>query len=263
MSVLRLGGVGYLNARPLTWALDRVPGRWQVRYDLPAACAGLLASGDIDLGLVSSIEYLNSPRYRIVPGVGIGSFGPVLSVAMYARRPVDEIRSIALDTSSRTSVALLRILCHRRFRIEPSFVMRGPDLEAMMKGQDAALLIGDPAFEADHQALGLTKYDLGAEWTEMTGLPFVYAAWTGPEGPVTAEAVAALQSAQAEGVEAIDRIASEYAGSDPARAVRAARYLRDTIRYGLGDAEAAGLQLFLDLAADLGLAPGRRQLHYF
>jgi chorismate dehydratase len=263
MSVLRLGGVGYLNARPLTWALDRVPGRWQVRYDLPAVCAGLLGAGEIDLGLVSTIEYLNSPRYRIVPGVGIGSCGPVQSVALYARTPVDGIRAIALDTSSRTSVALLRILCRRRFHIDPSFVMHAPDLESMTRTQDAALLIGDPAFEADHQALGLTKYDLGAEWTDMTGLPFVYAAWTGPEGPVTAQAVEALQAAQAEGLSAVDLIAAEYAGGDPGRAERAARYLRDTIRYGLGEDEAAGLQLFLDYAADLGLAPARRQLHYF
>src|SRR5262245_13452625 len=112
---LRLGGVGYLNDRPLTWALDRDPSRWQVRYDVPSVCASLLANGDIDLGLVSSIEYLRSPQYRFVPGVGIGSRGPVASVALYSRVPLDAITRIALDTSSRTSVVLLRVLCRRRF----------------------------------------------------------------------------------------------------------------------------------------------------
>ena len=94
MPALRLGGVSYLNARPLTWALDRGSDRWKVRYDIPSVCAGLLARGEIDLGLVSSIEYLRSPEYRFVPGVGIGSFGPVASVAMYSRVPTTEIRRV-------------------------------------------------------------------------------------------------------------------------------------------------------------------------
>jgi chorismate dehydratase len=101
MRPTRIGAVGYLNARPLTWALDRVPERWQVRYDLPSVCARLLFDGEVDLGLVPSIEFLRAPDYRFVPGVGIGSRGRVASVALYTRRPVGEIRHIALDTSSR------------------------------------------------------------------------------------------------------------------------------------------------------------------
>ena len=102
MNRVRIGAVGYLNARPLTWALDRSPERWQVRYDLPAVCARLLYDGEVDLGLVPSIEYLRSDQYRFVPGVGIGSRGPVASVALFTRRPLAEIRHIAIDTSSRT-----------------------------------------------------------------------------------------------------------------------------------------------------------------
>lgn len=258
---IRLGAVSYLNARPLTWSLDDDP-RWQVRYDLPSVCAGVLARGDVDLALVSSVEYLRSAEYRLVPGVGIGSRGPVASIGLFTRRPLQDVRSIALDTSSLTSVALVRILCERRFKISPAFVSHAPDLAAMTATCDAALLIGDPALEADPAPLGLTKIDLGEEWTAMTGLPFIYAAWTGPAGAAAADDVAALQAAQARGIAAFDRIAEEYAAGDAARAERARRYLRDNMRYGLGPDEIAGLQLFLDYAADLGIAP-ERTLEFF
>jgi chorismate dehydratase len=257
MTRVRLGAVVYLNARPLTWALDRAPERWQVRYDVPSVCAELLHAGELDLGLIPSIEYLQRPDYRLVPGVGIGSRGAIASVALYTRKPIRDVRTLALDTSSRTSVALTRVLCAKHFGIDPSFAAHAPDLEAMLERYDAGLLIGDPAFDADHEALGATKIDLGAEWTAMTGLPFVYAAWTGGAGAVDAAAVAALQQAQDEGVRATDAIAAEYGRGDDVVTRRAARYLRDNVKYGLGPAEAAGLQLFLDHAADLGLGPTR------
>lgn len=263
MPPVRIGAVGYLNARPLTWALDQSPERWDVRYDLPSICAARLHSGEVDLGLIPSIEYLQSPDYRFVPGVGIGSRGAIASVALYTRVPVGEIRSVALDTSSRTSVTLIRVLCHHRFAIAPVFVAHGPDLVAMTQACDAAVLIGDPAFDVDHEGLGLTKVDLGSEWTAHTGLPFIYAAWTGTPGAVGADDVTALQEAQAEGVRQTDVIAAEYGAGDAARTARAAVYLRDNVKYGLGPEEAAGLQTFLDYAADLGLAPRRRTLEFF
>jgi chorismate dehydratase len=177
--------------------------------------------------------------------------------------PVDRISSIALDTSSRTSVTLIRVLCRHHFGIEPEFVAHGPDLPAMVRGADAGLLIGDPAFEADHVGLGLEKVDLGEQWTAMTGLPFIYAAWTGRADAVTDADVEALQEAQQIGVRSVDAIAAEYGRGDANRTARAAAYLRDNVKYGLGQDEAAGLQLFLNYAADLGLAPRRRQLEFF
>ena len=128
--------------------------------------------------------------------------------------PLRDIRRIALDTSSRTSVALIRVLCRHHFGIAPAFVDHGPDLQPMTRACDAAVLIGDPALEADHAALGLTKIDLGAAWREMTGLPFVYAAWTGRPGAVSAADVEALVAARAEGVAHIQEIAAEYAPGD-------------------------------------------------
>ena len=262
MRPVRIGAVGYLNARPLTWALDRTPERWLVRYDVPAVCASLLHAGDVDLGLIPSVEYLSAPDYRFVPGIGIGSTGPIASVAIFSKVPVGDIRRLALDTSSRTSVALVKVLCKHHFRIDPVLQPHGPDLVGMTSAGDAGLLIGDPAFDADPAALGLTKIDLGEAWTEMTGLPFIYAAWTGRPGAVTSEDVAALQDAQDEGVRNVEAIAQEYGGDDPAVVARADRYLRDNVRYGLGPREAQGLQLFLDYAADLGLGR-RRPLEFF
>ncbi len=157
MSQVRIGAVGYLNARPLTWALDLDPARWLVRYDVPSVCASLLHEGKVDLGLIPSIEYLHSDEYRFVPGVGIGSRGPVASVALYTRKPIEEIRHIALDTSSRTSVTLIQVLCRYHFHIDPSFVSHGPDLAAMTTACDAGLLIGDPAFDADHERARVAK----------------------------------------------------------------------------------------------------------
>jgi chorismate dehydratase len=258
-----MGAVGYLNARPLTWALDDDPRRWLVRYDVPSFCATLLHEGNVDLGLIPSIEYLQSDSYRFVPGVGIGSRGPIASVALYTRKPLEDIRRIALDTSSRTSVTLIQVLCRHHFRINPSFVSHGPDLAVMTATCDAGLLIGDPAFDADHDALGLRKIDLGEVWTQMTGLPFIYAAWTGRPSVIDDDVVEALQQAQAKGLADRESIAAEYGAGDPVRAARAAIYLRDNVKYGLGDEEAAGLQLFLDFAADMGLAPRRRTLEFF
>src|SRR5689334_8662959 len=261
--VVRIGAVGYLNARPLTWALDRDPRRWRVRYDVPSVCAALLQAGDVDLGLVPSIEDLRAPAYRFRPGVGGGPRRPVASVAMYSRKPSDNIETLALGTSSRTSVALIQVLCHHHFRISPTLLSHGPDLPAMLRAADAALLIGDPAFDADHVALGVQKVDLGEEWSKMTGLPFIYAAWTGRPGGATAEDVRALQEAQAEGVREAAAIAAEYGRGDAERTQRAAAYLRDNVKYGIGPEEAKGLQLFLDYAADLGLAPARRRVEFF
>jgi chorismate dehydratase len=260
---VRVGAVSYLNAWPLTWTLAGAGQRWAVRQDVPAVCAALLHSGEVDLGLIPSVEYLQAPDYRFVPGVGIGSRGAIASVAIFTRKEMGDVRRLALDTTSRTSVALAKVLCARRYRIAPAFVAHRPELARMLNDCDAAVMIGDRALEVDHQALGLRKLDLGSEWTEMTQLPFIYAAWTGRPDSIDAAHVIELQQAQADGVRAIDAIAAEYGQGDPGRTRRAAAYLRDNVRYGLGHEEAAGLQLFLDYAAELGLTPRRRVLEFF
>jgi chorismate dehydratase len=254
--MIRLGAVSYLNTRPLVAGLDAQTDRFDLRFDVPARCAALLHANEVDLGLIPSIEYPGH-GYNIVPGVSIASDGPVASVALYTKLPTASIRSIALDTSSRTSQALLRVLCAHRFYIEPVLVPMVPDLPAMLRECDAALVIGDNALFADHQGLGLRKIDLGKEWAAMTGLPFVYAFWAGRPEIVGPDDVLALQQARDRGVVATATIGREMYPRDPARAARADRYLREEVKYGLGEREVAGLARFYELAAEVGaLTPG-------
>ncbi len=251
MTRVRLGAVAYLNARPLVEGLDRDPPQFALRFDAPSRCAALLADGDIDLGMIPSIEYARAADYRIVPGVSLASRGPVASVAVFARRPIGDVRTIATDASSRTSVGLLRVLCARRFGIDPRLETMAPDPDAMLARADAALIIGDPALFLDHRAAGLEKIDLGEAWTALTGLPFVWAFWAGRAGAVDAGAVAALQAARDAGVAASDAIADAYCGPDRAAAGRA--YLRENMRYGLDADEQAGLERYYQWAADAGV----------
>jgi chorismate dehydratase len=142
MSLTRLGAVGYLNARPLVYGLERVPG-FQIRYDIPSECARLLHARDTDIGLIPSIEYLRGPSpYTIVPGAGVTSRGPVASVAVYTARDPCDIGSIAMDNSSRTSVALATILLRRQYGVSPRPLSMPPDLDAMLSVADAALING-------------------------------------------------------------------------------------------------------------------------
>lgn len=256
MSRVRLGAVSYLNVRPLVLGLDRRDDV-SLRFDVPSECARLLAAGEIDLGMVPSITYLDRPGDRIVPGVCIGSDGPVASVALYTKKPINEVRTIALDTSSRTSAMLTRILCARRFGISPVFVPHAPDLRAMLSSADAALLIGDPALFVDHVSLSATKIDLGAEWTLMTGLPFVWAVWSGRSDAVTSATTAVLNDAARQGSAQLDAIADSYCADRPERQPVARRYLRENLRFALDERAVKGLRRYFGEAASLGLVADR------
>jgi len=251
MTPVRLGAVDYLNARPLVYGLELQSGLFGLRFDVPSKCAALLHEGSIDVGMIPSIEYLRGPGYRIVPGLGIISDGPVKSVALFSTKPVDQIRTIAADTSSRTSNGLLRVLCVERFGIEPAFEPMPPDLPAMLRRCDGALLIGDPALFLDHEAAGILSVDLGEEWTGLTGLPFVWAFWAGRPEALTGRHLEALTVARDRGVAASDEIATAYCG--PGRTQRGRAYLRENIKYMLGEREEAGLQKFYELAEKHGV----------
>ena len=261
---LRLGAVSYLNTKPLVYGLDAFPDQFDIRFDVPAKCATLLHEGRVDLGLIPAIEFLRGDEdYWIVPGVAIASEGDVASVAVFSKKPIDQVESIALDLSSRTSVALTRIMCAKRWGIAPVFTPAEPDLAAMLERADAALVIGDPAMAIDADALGVTKIDLGGEWNALTGLPFVYAMWTGRQGAVSAAQCAALRNAREQGEANLPRIAEKAGEGDAGRAGQALRYLRDNLKYGLGEREAAGLRRFHELGVEVGLAPALKPLNFY
>jgi chorismate dehydratase len=271
-SIVRLGAVGYLNARPLVYGLGQgprpeaqgpSPAEITVRFDVPSVCAQLLVSAAIDLGLVPSITYLERPGDRVVPDVSIASDGPVASVAIFTRKPAREIRSLALDTSSRTSVVLTRVLCARRFEIAPSFVPHPPDLPTMLGACDAALLIGDPALFVDHRALGVEKIDLGQAWTDMTGLPFVWAFWSGRPEAADSDVVRRLQEARDAGVAASDSVADAYCASHAARQAIARHYLRENMKYDLSPRALEGLTAYYHEAAALGLVERTGPIEFF
>ena len=259
---LRLGAVSYLNTRPLVYGLERQTDRFNLRFDVPAKCAELLHANDVDLGLIPSIEYPGHD-YRIVPGMSIASDGPVASVAIFSKVPSGNIRSVALDTSSRTSIALLRVLFARWFEIGPRLVNMPPDLDRMLGECDAALVIGDNALFTDHYALGLEKVDLGEEWIGMTGLPFVYAFWAGRPDVVGEDDIAVLLNARDGGLAATATIGAQSFPDNPEKAERAARYLRENVKYALGEPEIAGLRRFYELAAEVGVLPSAETPRFY
>ena len=262
--MVRLGAVGYLNARPLVYGLENQSERFELRYDIPSECARLLHAHETDVGLIPSIEYLRGPvPYSLVPGPAVTSRGAVASVAVYTRREPRDIRTIAMDTSSRTSVALASVILRRRFDVTAEPVPMAPDLEAMLAGADAALIIGDTALFLDHEAAGATKIDLGEAWAEMTGLPFVYACWTGWPDALGPEGVLALQRARDAGVAQSHAVAADYYPDDTRRQAVARRYLRDNIRYVLGDDELDGLKTFFRYASELDLVSFDGTLRFY
>ena len=263
--MIRASAVEYLNARPLVEGLDQRSDLFSLRLDVPAKCASLLHEKSVDLGLIPSIEYLRHADYRIVPDIAVVSNGPVASVALFSERPVTSLRSIAVDASSRTASALLRVLCAEWFDIEPTFVTLRPDLPTMLKRCDAALLIGDAALYQEHVINGLEKVDLGAEWTAMTSLPFVWSFWVGRVGVVEPGHVDALRAARSAGVENLDAIADRYApsGDDEESREVARRYLRENVSYALDEAVKEGLRKFYSAAHDLRIIPSVDGLRFF
>ena len=261
--IVRLGAVSYLNTRPLVEGLAVRPDV-ALRFDVPARCADLVEAGEVDLGLVPIIEYArHADDYAVVPDVSIASRAAVDSVALFTRQPIERVRSIALDVSSRTSAGLTRLLCARHFGIRPTFVPAAPDIRAMLATADAALLIGDPALFLDPASVDAEKIDLGLAWRAMTGLPFVWAVWAGPSGAASPAVCRLLYETRLRGEASIDAIARREKPDNPAGQALVARYLRETITYELDDSLLAGAQAYFDGLAGEGIIPVAPRLRTF
>ncbi|HXD85385.1 MAG TPA: menaquinone biosynthesis protein [Urbifossiella sp.] len=259
---LRVGAVEYLNAKPLIERLPEFAPNIDLQLDLPSRLADRMATGELDVGLIPVVEYLASnpaplpelrgktPHrsaagggYSLILNIAIASRGPVLSVTLFSKKPWAEIRSAALDVGSRSSAALAKILFAKRYGIHPEIVPLPMDAPAESLGVDAVLLIGDRAMHACLPGFRYA-YDLGHEWTEWTGLPFVYAVWAVRPGVSLDGLEAAFVKAKEYGVANAGAIALREApllGLDPGYC---RRYLETLIRYDLGEAELAGMRRF-------------------
>ena len=262
---VRLGVVSYLNSRPLveglrTGAIDR---DFELIFGVPSQCAERLHMGETDVALIPAVEIgRGRDTYRIVPNVGIISNGPVGSVFIVLNKEPEEIQTLALDHGSRTSVILAQIVLARQFGCRPEVFFHPPDIDAMLKRADAALLIGDPAL-----ALSRKRYrilDLGEIWTQMTGLPFVYACWTGRPDALTPYHIDKLIEAKEKSKPLIPTIAKDYAAET--RTLSPAfytEYLTQNILYDLGDSELEGLRQFYAYGVELGLLDAVPDIRFY
>jgi chorismate dehydratase len=254
----RVAAFRYLNSLPLLHGLliRPLPGSDRLRLDLgtPAECAAALEARRADAALVPSIEAARVPGLRHLPGIAISTSRRVRSVIVAARRPIESCRSLALDASSRTSVALLRILLARRFGGRPELSVMPPDPDRMLARHDGALLIADSALRPLPE--GLRVYDLAEEWHAMTGLPFVFALWAVRDGSRFAAGDAELLAAShRQGTAALEEIAASEGPAIGLARDDALDYLRENLVYRFADAEQEGLARFLEMAAAEGLAP--------
>ena len=242
----RIGSVPYLNEKPLTrWFSHTDEGRAsdiEVVYAVPSELARMLAAGEIAAALVSSFEYFRTPGYCIAPGVSISGQDDIESVRAFARVPWRKIESLALDTSSLTSAALLKILLAEQLDSHPAFLNAAPDLDGMLAQADACLLIGDKGMLADGR--GLSVLDLGHAWRRLTGLPFVYAVWMGREENITPHLVSSLAVSKAWGLTQIEVIAEEESRRIGASVRQCHHYLTEVMDYDLGEEHLQALATF-------------------
>ena len=242
-----------MNTAPLIWSFTRGSRAREVELltdAAPARCAELLARGQADAALVPVIEYQRfEPEVLLVPEVCVGARAQVRSVVLVTRqRRLRDLRSVALDPSSRTSAALVEIIVRAFIGHAPQLAPAAPDLRAMLAAHDAALLIGDPAMT--FARAGLQVYDLASLWREHTGLGFVFAMWMArADGEAARRALAVdFVGARDEGLAHIAEIAAAYAETLGLPRAELSAYLRENIRYTLDEAMLAGLEMFYRLA---------------
>jgi chorismate dehydratase len=252
MARIRIGAVSFLNTRPLVHGLQASSSEYVLTFDTPSNLAEKLRLDEIDVGLLPIVEHLRGVGLSWVPGIGIASDGPVRTVKLYSRVPFESLRDVAVDGRSRTSVALLRILLSEKYNVTPDFYSHRPDLREMLKTHEAALLIGDSAFQDDGAPY---VWDLGQAWKELSGLPFVYAVWTVREGVECPKLGEWLRTSLASGLAHLDEIAATAAGSNGLDAGTALTYLRDTLHYVLGERDVQGIETFHRLCRQYNLVP--------
>ena len=259
---VRIGIVDYLNSWPLAWGFlcGRLEAGFVVSYHPPARVAEMLAAGDLDVGLIPSIEVQRIPGLSVVPGLCVAATHEVRSVLLVSEMPFAKVRTVALDENSRTSAALVRIVLADGYGVFAQTSERAPRLEEMLGEADAALVIGDPALHVDRRRYRIL--DLAAEWRRLTGRPFVFAVWAVGEG-VPGEAVTAALSASLRiGFEQMQLIIDRAVEDLGLAREVVERYLTRHLRFVLGEDELGGLQEFYRRAHAHGAIGVPAALHF-
>jgi chorismate dehydratase len=287
---LRISIVQYLNTAPLVRGFTHGPlrGKYELSFTVPSQCAEALRAGAVDVAIIPAIEYQRMDDLVALPEISIASKNEVRSLLLIAKKPIEQARRIALDRSSRSTQALVRILCAKHWQITPEFVESEPDLAAMLRDADAALLIGDPALRlairvaegverlADGSlhcraetacvlipgATHLHVYDVVEQWRRMTGLPAVLAFWAARRAAATPELAADFLTSRDFGMQHIREISAEAALELdlPPKALEA--YLRHNIDFTLDEENRRGLELYFRYAAEFGLIPRAKPIDW-
>jgi chorismate dehydratase len=279
MRRLRISAISYLNTAPLMWDFEHGSAGpdFDISYTLPSNCARALAAGTADIGIIPAAAYAQIPGLAILPGVAIASRQPVRSILLISRKPVDQVRTVALDTSSMTSVALTKILFEKWLGGGRTFTPADPDLEKMLAANDAALVIGDPALQIDRSRY--ITLDLAEEWIRYTGKPFVFAFWavrqealcgdsrprlsaSRSDAPAFASDLAhdlatIFQQSRDHGLApaSLDHIVAEWSPRLGLTRSEVQTYLTENIYYYLDAPCLEGLNLFYRYAAEIGALP--------
>jgi predicted solute-binding protein len=291
MGKLRISIVEFLNTAPLVWGFTDGPlrGRYDLSFTVPSLCAEALRLGKVDVAIIPAIEYQRMDGMVVLPEMAVAARGEVRSILVLAKKPIDLVKRLALDTNSRSSVALTRLLCKGFWGISPEFIDAAPDPAAMLEKADAALLIGDPALRirlkvdalaaktpgAKEGCCGgdpseqpvpgvdtLFVYDVAEQWREMTGKPCVLAIWAGRRELITPEVVADFLASKEYGLSHIGQIAEGAALKLDLPPRHLESYLRESINFSLDAANLEGLELYFLECAAAGLIPRARPIEF-
>ena len=262
MGRLRISAISFLNTTPLMWDFDHGPAgdNFDISYTVPSACAADLAKGNADIGIIPAAAYTTVPNLVILPGVAIASRQAVRSILLVSKVPVEKIQTVALDTSSLTSVALVKVLFAKWWGGKRKFTSMDPDLESMLQLNDAAVLIGDSALKVDRSKF--LTFDLAEQWFRFTGKPFVFAFWAVRKDALkdktsNLDLAAIFQRSRNHGLapDNLNQIAREWAPRVGLSEADVRSYLTDNIHYYLDPAHIEGLQLYYRFAQECGALP--------
>jgi chorismate dehydratase len=290
MRKLRISIVEYLNTAPLVWGFTDGPlaGKYDLSFTVPSQCAEALRRGDVDLAIIPSIEYQRIDNLGVMPGISVAAKDEVRSLLVVAKKPIELAKRIALDSSSRATQALVKILADGLWNIHPEFVEAAPDPSEMLKTADAALIIGDPALRIAMKMEALAAkvasgedcckgdpedmpvpgfettfvYDVAYQWRELTGKPCVLALWAGRPEAMTPEVIADFHASKEYGVQRIREIceAASIKLDMPPRELE--RYLIENIHFGLEEEYLDGLRVYYEKAAAIGVIPSSKALQF-